>query len=442
MMSLNSRVLLAATAVLIIFLGATGAVLDGAFRTSAEAAEHDRLQTQVYALLAAAEVQDDGSLRLPRALAEPRFTTPGSGLYARIVDAHGNSVWRSPSTVGVEVPFTSAAAAGKFHFQRMPAKGYFAMALEVVWESGRGTPTRYVFQVSENDASYRDQVGSFRRHLWGWLAGVAALLLLVQGLILRWGLAPLRRVADDLEQVRSGSAANLGGAYPKELEGLTGSINTFIASERAQRDRYRNSLSDLAHSLKTPLAVLRGALPENAGEAGAVDEQVDRIAQIVDYQLQRAATSGKPALATPVALRRSVERLTSSLTKVYAARGVVIETDIPDGLTFLGDEGDLLEVLGNVLDNACKWARARVHIAAARRDESLVVTVDDDGPGIAEERRDDVLRRGVRADEQVAGHGIGLAVVRDVLAAYGGRLEIGRADGLGGARVVLILPAS
>lgn len=447
MMSLNRRLLLAASVVLVVFLGLTGFVLDRAFRASAQTAERDRLQGHVYALLAAAELQEDGVLRLPRALPEARFSTPHSGLYARIVDAQGQVVWESGSMLGLQVPFARPAAPGVADFQRLQGTGgqpYYGVSFTVVWEAGHAKPARYAFQVTENLDSFLDQVSRFRRSLWGWLAGVALVLLAVQGTILRWGLGPLRKVAADLDDIKRGERARLDDRYPRELQGLTQSLNAFIASERSQRDRYRNTLADLAHSLKTPLAVVRGTLDESTPPEAlhsTVAEQVERMRQIVDYQLQRAATSGRTTLAKPVALRPTVQRLSVSLDKVYAARGIQCEIAIDDAVTFAGDQGDLMEALGNVLDNAYKWARGRVYVSASRDvGTGLVVSVEDDGPGVPAAQRTRVLQRGVRADEAVSGQGIGLAVVQDILRAYGGRLDLETSERLGGARVVMQLP--
>ncbi len=450
MTSLTRRLLLAASVVLVIFLGLTGYVLDQAFRHSAESAERDRLQGHVYALLAAADLQN-GTLGLPRSLPEARFTTPNSGLYARIVGAHGEVVWSSPSMLGLSVPFATLGMPGAANYERLTAANgepYYGESFTVVWDSGGGKLTRYSFQVTESLTSFLDQVNAFRRNLWGWLVGVAVLLLAVQGSILRWGLAPLRRVAADLEDVRAGERVHLDQDYPRELQGLTQSINTFIASERAQRDRYRNTLADLAHSLKTPLAVMHGVLGQRPSPHAAdetLQDQVERMRQIVDYQLQRAATSGKSTFATPVSVNSTVQRIGASLDKVYASRGLSCAIKVDSDLTFRGDQGDLMEVVGNVLDNAYKWARSRVEVRAFSETTSegsaeLVICVDDDGPGIPADQRHAVLSRGVRADQTVFGHGIGLAVVRDILSAYDGNLTLDSDGKLGGARITLRFP--
>lgn len=445
MTSLNRRLLLATGVILIVFLGLTGTVLDSAFRASAQSAVQDRLQAHVYALLAAADRDASGALRVPDSLPEARFSTPGSGLYARILDRQGSVLWQSHSLLGMQAAFAHPGMPGRSIFERVTSHGrdYFSLAFGVVWESASGEAARYTFEVSEDLAAYQRQVDGFRRSLWGWFVAVGLVLMAVLAGMLRWGLAPLRRVARDLDDVRSGRRQHLGGDYPRELVGLTDSINTFVSFERARQERYRNTLSDLAHSLKTPLAVLRSSSEPHARDAElapVVREQVERMSQIVDYQLQRSVAAAPATLASPIVLRHVVDRITATLQKVYRERKIAFQCDFADELRVQISEGDLLEVLGNLLDNACKWTRSRVVIKAGPEHGGVLLAVEDDGPGIADGEREQVLRRGGRADEAVAGHGIGLAVVRDIVGAYSGELRIARAPTLGGARLEIWLP--
>ncbi len=202
-----------------------------------------------------------------------------------------------------------------------------------------------------------------------WLGGTGVVLLLLLLAVLRWSLAPLRKVVADLARVERGSQDLLGGAYPVELSGLTTSLNNFIVAERDRIKRYRNTLSDLAHSLKTPLAVMRSQL-ETGGEGESlrwtVLEQVGRMDEIVAYQLSRAATSGHQTFAAPLPLEPYAEEIVRSLEKVYAHKGVLCEFDIAPSARFHGDQGDLLELLGNLVENAFKWARRRVLLSAQR----------------------------------------------------------------------------
>lgn len=446
MISLNRRLMTAASLVLALFLGVTGLVLDGAFRHSAEKAVNERLQAYVYAILAAIEIGDEGAFAMPRPLRSPRFSRPESGLYARIVDAGGKVVWSSASLLDLNIPFASTNLSGKAEYHRLPGDGryFYNVAFGVEWIYARSRSRRLVIQVTEDGRGIAIQVQEFRQSLWGWLAGVSLLLLLAQGMILRWGLLPLRSVSRDLKAVEKGEAEQLRGEYPPELEGLTDSVNSFIRTERAQRDRYRHTLGDLAHSLKTPLAVLQGELgrkdlPEDIRREA--ETQLQRMNQMVGYQLQKASTSGRQVLGRKVELLPLVSRLVDTLGKVHRERGIHCETDIDSQLAYAGDQSDLMELFGNLLENAYKWSRGRVVVSVQKQAQGkrLLIVVTDDGPGIPDDKLTEILARGTRADETVDGHGIGLAIVRDIVDAYEGSLAVGR-SGLGGAEFRIELP--
>ena len=280
-------------------------------------------------------------------------------------------------------------------------------------------------------------------------ASAGLVLLLLQVVVLRWSLRPLRDVIADLKHVQLGNASGMSAAHPRELEPLTTSINAFIESERENLDRQRNTLADLAHSLKTPLAVMRQRLDSGAGEAelrAEVDTQLRRMNDLVSYQLARAARSGHQLFAAPIEIEPHAEQIVTGLEKVYAGKRVLCEFEIAPQARFHGEVGDLQELLGNLLENAFKWARARVLLTIAEGTESagrrpgLSIAVEDDGPGIAEDRIAHVLQRGVRGDERVQGHGIGLAIVQDIVKSYRGELHVSRSQELGGAKFEVVLP--
>lgn len=442
MISLNQRIIFSASLVLAVFIALATLALDRAFYESARSARQERLLGQVYLLIAAAEVDRDGKLSLSPGLSEARFSLPGSGLYARITDHNGKYVWHSPSALGVAAPFQDRLAAGEKRFDTLPS--YFVQSLGVNWVVGQGH-FAFTFSVSEDLAEFNAQIRRYRQSLWTWLAVLAVLLLMAQVVVLRWGLRPLRGVARELNAIESGRQEKLQGVYPKEIKRLTDNLNSLIQHERTRQIRYRNALGDLAHSLKTPLAVMRGALSGDRAQLPAtIEDQVARMDSIVAYQLQRAATSGmKNPMATPVPIRPVMEKIVAALNKVHREKNVSVEIMVPDDLAFPGDEGDLMELLGNLADNAYKWCRSKVSMSAVIHDGLLTITIEDDGAGIAPSQAENILQRGVRADEAVPGHGIGLAVVRDIAEAYQGTVGAGRSS-LGGAliRVDFVKPVS
>jgi two-component system sensor histidine kinase PhoQ len=448
MLSLNARLLLAASGVLVAFLGLTGLSLDRAFRESALAAVRDRLQAQVYMLLGAADFDQSGQLTLPKALPEARFSTLNSGLYAQVADNKGTVLWRSRSMLGTSLRlFPVFLSPGESSFQQLNplhTEPLFLLNFTVGWEIGPGTYRRYTFQVAENRSGFDAQVTGFRHSLWGWLLVSALVLLLMQGFILRWSLWPLRQVAREVTEIEAGRQMELKGGYPRELQPLTDNLNALILQSHARLERYRNALGDLAHSLKTPLAVLRGAVEDETVATQlryTVQEQLERMNRTVEYQLQRAAASGRIALAVPVTVEVCARKVVDALTKVYADKKLTFRLQLDSSAVFYGEEGDLMEILGNLTDNACKWAKGRVAVRAqdtrTLRQTHLILEVEDDGPGIPVDKRRAILERGERADPNTVGYGIGLAVVRGIVGeVYQGHLEI--AQGLWGGALVRV----
>lgn len=437
--SIRRRLILGGALVLAAFVAAAGVALQRAYVEAVLAARYARLQSEVYMLMAAAEVDKKGNLVMPPTLAEPRFSLPESGLYASIDNPARQEQWQSPSTVGLTVPFLQRQKAGSWRFGELSAAGrnYLSVAYGVSWAVGKKKQL-ITFSASEDDANHRLELRRHSTTLWAWLGGMGVGLLLAQTLLLSWGLIPLRRVAREIHRVEQGEQSQVSGIYPQEIAPLTNNINALIEQERSRQTRYKDALDDLAHSLKTPLAVLRSALAQPQSLAQVVDEQVVRMDRIVQHQLGRAAASGV-AVSTPLLpIAPILQRIVDSLAKIYADKHLHFALQAPPHLAWRLQESDLFEMCGNVLDNAAKWARCTILVDVMVEAGSLVITIADDGPGIADAHA--VLQRGVRADERVPGHGIGLAVVADIVAAYGGQIDIG-ASTAGGASVRLSFPA-
>ncbi|MDA1369448.1 MAG: ATP-binding protein [Proteobacteria bacterium] len=447
--SLQSRLLIAFSVLLFVFLGFTGIVLDRAFRNSIEAGAADRLQDKIYLILAAVE-EDAGEFYFLEDLQEPRFSVLNSGLYGFISQSSLGELWRSESARTFELPdsqvFRQRVAVGDSLFSRLPGElgeEYFQLSYGILWEDGI---SEYSFSVVENAAPYYSEISNFRNSLWSWLGGVAFLLLLIQFFLMRWGLSPLHRMAIDLKKIESGNQDKLEGSYPRELRGVADNLNLLIETERKQQSRYRTTLGDLAHSLKTPLAVVAGILPKINFNSTAdvnqqleqVNNQLERMNQIVTYQLQRAVQStDASSLAKQVNVTRAVEKVVDALTKVYADKSIELHKELDKSVIFNGDERDLIEVLGNVLDNAFKYGSRHIQLRVAKitdRSRGLEIVVEDDGPGIPDDKQEYVLQRGARADTLVQGQGIGLAVVTDIVSSYSGDISVGRSK-LGGARI-------
>jgi signal transduction histidine kinase len=273
----------------------------------------------------------------------------------------------------------------------------------------------------------------------------AALLCLVFGALqVRRGLKRIDDLHVQLTRLRKGQGRRLEGDFPSEVQPLVRDLNSLLEQREQAVGRAIAKAGDLAHGLKTPLAVLTREA-EAAGRSGqdelaeSMRQQIDRMRRQIDYHLAhaRAAASGGTTTAR-TSVRDAAEGLARVMRHVHAERGVEVIVECPDGHDVRVQREDLDEMLGNLLDNACKWARAQVVVRSARDDERIVVTVDDDGPGIAEEMRAAVLQRGVRADEATPGTGLGLAIVRDLAEVYGGSIALASSP-TGGCRAVLKL---
>jgi two-component system sensor histidine kinase PhoQ len=325
------------------------------------------------------------------------------------------------------------------------------LALTVEWELDDGTSQTYVFKVAESLDGYNAQVAGFRRQLFGWFAAVAITMLIAFSMLLRGLLRPLRQIETEISEIEVGERASLSKSFPTELTGVARNLNLLIGSERARSDRYRHTLDNLAHSLKTPLAAMRALLNQRHAEGFGrrYNEQIDRMDEIVRYQLRKpAALAADNLVLVPVSVEKEVTRLIDGLRKVYRDKHPEFDVRIASGMLFRGDKGDFLEIAGNLLDNACKWCERRVRVAVVPSTgnhgvaSGMVFTVSDDGPGIPDDAAAALLQRGMRLDESTPGHGIGLAVVKDIAHTYGGQLSIDRSSDLGGAEIMVTIPPS
>jgi two-component system, OmpR family, sensor histidine kinase PhoQ len=446
--SLRGRLVLVTAAFLFLFLVLAAFALERAFFTSLRAEQRSRLEAQLYALLTVADEIQPGKIRLPDYLRDDRFNQIDSGIYGYVSDQMGRILWRSASALSRPAPRFKAGDLGRVRFisWQQRSEDLVGASYDVIWEGIGRQESRYTFSVLESNAAFDRTTAIFRQTLWGGFAVVAFMLLAGLVYVMRWGLRPVREVARAVRAIEAGHAERLEGEFPRELKPLTDNINLFIESERERRVRYAETMANLAHSLKTPLAVLQGATDSASDELlrNLVREQVERMHGIVRYQLQRAVTKGRTPFTSLITVTQPLQQLADALRKVYAGKAIQIDLEISGSPRFAGEAGDLLEVLGNVMDNACKFASRQVQTQIEeRRDDRggwwLQLRIGDDGPGIAPAKREAVLSRGGRLDTHVEGQGIGLAVVAEIVEAYGGQLAIGKSP-LGGAEFLIQLP--
>jgi two-component system sensor histidine kinase PhoQ len=445
--SLRARVVLWVSVALTVLLAATIIGIDTAFRRSTDRAVAELLQAQLLGLIALAEETSDGNLTLLAENLNPQFSLTDSGIYGTVWDADGVPTWRSGSLLDDDLSVPRWPVPGEQHHARLSPRGGLPeleiLITGVTWEFAEGYVLPYTFGVAVSMEPYATRHAAFRRNLTGWFVGVTVTLVIVLAGLLRFVLRPLRRLEREVREIEAGERSRLSAELPTELVGLAGNLNALIDTERRRLTRYRHTLDDLAHSLKTPLAAMRTLLAETRSgtpaQSDAFARELDRMDQRVSYQLRRARAGGATGLGVePIAIEPVVHDLVATLDKVYRDKGVSCELDIAPRAVFRGDAGDLNEILGNLLDNAYKYCRRRVLVSIAAPAGGVTIEVGDDGPGVSEAIIAKLFERGTRADESVPGQGIGLAVVRETVELYRGELTVGR-SALGGAAITVAL---
>ncbi len=440
--SLALRLVLGAALWIAAALVAGGVVLSSLFRESVERSFDARLVVLLETLVIASEVARDGTLTLNGPIGEPRFDQVYSGWYWQI-DGAGAAPLRSRSLWDQVLP------------KQVPPPGGGLLRREIDGPDGQrlrmisrdillpGRAQALLYSVASERGEIDAEIATFDATLFWALGGLGVGLLAAVFIQVRFGLQPLRRIGSALVAVRTGQATRLEGDFPTEITPLSDELNNLLAHNAAVVERARTHVSNLAHGLKTPLSVLVNEADAASGPlAEAVQRQTAVMRRHIDHYLSRARAAaagqvlGARTEAMPVA-----EDLRRALARIHAGRGLTLELQGEAGVDFRGERQDLEEMLGNLIDNACKWAHARVRVSIARYGERLRVLVEDDGPGLAAEERDAVFERGRRLDQAVPGSGLGLAIVRDIADLYGGQVTLDEAA-LGGLAATLDLPAA
>lgn len=450
--SLSSRLILSSLLVSVVLLAATGLLLASLFTAALERNFDQRLRSVLDGLLANIEVTAEGAPQLSSAIVDPRFGLPLSGWYWQVVPldkAQGAKDLASASLLEqrIAVPPELAGREGVQAFYVKDTLGVTLRAIEQVFTLP-GSTRKYAVLVAGNYDELTAEVTSFNRAL------VASLVLLALGLALavfvqvRFGLRPLRAMQANLLAIRQGEATELKGAYPAEIRPVAEELNLLIQSNAEIVERARTQVGNLAHALKTPLSVLTN---EAAGQgtplAAKVTEQAGLMRDQVSLYLDRARRAARAqGLGAITEVKPVLDALARTLERINRDKGVSVIVDCADGLRFRGERQDLEEMVGNLLDNACKWAAGRVTVsarpmAAVAGRGMLAITVDDDGPGLPAEKRAQALQRGQRMDETKPGSGLGLSIVRETAGMYNGSVQLGD-SALGGLRAVLTLPST
>ena len=457
--------MLSAGLMILLVLPLIGFTLSNAFEQKLTQSIQRELSAYSYAILALAEVEDN-QLLMPEQLLENQFNVAQSGLYAtiskhapiksrltaplvnKVNSFKSSTLWQSNSLLGMTAPNKLVTPeVGQTDFSRKKLtnlqsdeNNHFVYSITVSFTTYKNNVSNdfpITINIIKSLTDFEQVLAQFQQQLWSWLLVLMLLLVIVQVFWLLWTLKPLRELKQELQDVEQGNLLCLEKNYPVELSQVTNQLNLLLATEQGQRKRYRNALADLAHSLKTPLAVIQSQSELNDSS----QQQLGVINNIIEHQLKRAQSAGESSWHLGVNIDEVLDKLLNSLAKIYHDKSLSFNKIYPEKkdkrAIFKGDEADLLELLGNILDNACKAATSSVMVEVKLKNEALIITIADDGTGISDVMQEQILQRGMRADTYQQGHGIGLAIVRDLVTSYQGELNIGQSNQLGGAEFTL-----
>jgi len=450
--SLATRLFLSATAWLVVILAITGVVLSSVYKNATERAFDRRLNLYLRTLIAEVATPDEPPDRQFQSLGEPLFELPLSGWYWQIArtDTEKPEVRSSRSLWDKKLPKLEeqgaelTAAGIRLGYVDGPEGQTLRMVERPV---DLGADGKFLVSVAGDATEIFDETRSFDYYLGGTFTALGIVLLLTTLFQVRFGLAPLKRISEAIADIRSGRAERLEGEFPVEIAPLARETNALIDANREIVERARTHVGNLAHALKTPLSVIvnEAAARPSDPVSQKVLEQAEIMRDQVARQLERARLAARSAVVgTLIDVPPVVTALARTMEKLHRERDIAIAVDVPAQARFRGEQQDLEEMIGNLVDNACKWAQSRVAIevvANADADTGRVrVIVDDDGPGLSAAERERVARRGQRLDESKPGSGLGLSIVVELASLYGGVLTLGTAP-IGGLRAELALPA-
>jgi signal transduction histidine kinase len=454
--SLALRLFFSATTWTVIILVVTGIVLSSIYRSAVERAFDRRLGVYLRTLVADVAAPEENVDKFPQSIGEPLFDLPLSGWYWQVtrLDAptpdvrSSRSLWDAtlPHLADLSVSWVPGSARQGY------VDGPEGQELRLVERTiDLGEEGRYLVAVAGDANEIDEETRSFDSALVITFGMLGIVLLLTTTFQVRFGLAPLKRVSEGLAAIRSGTAERLEGAFPVEIAPLARETNALIDANREIVTRARTHVGNLAHALKTPISVMMNEATTHGGEPFAlkVREQTEIMRDQVTRHLERARLAARvAAIGTVTDVRPVVFALARTMEKLHHDRGVAIDIDAAEGARFRGEQQDLEEMIGNLVDNACKWAQSRVAVEVFSekpdpRDDRRVVriVVDDDGPGLSVQQRELVARRGRRLDETKPGSGLGLSIVVELASLYGGGLTLGTAP-IGGLRAELVLPGA
>lgn len=446
-LSLKLRLIFSGLFLVLVLVPIIGITVSSAFEQQIRETQEEQLRAYIYSVLSVLEV-DNNNIMMPEVMLENQFNVIDSGLYAVISD--GQQIqWQTLSAMAIDFSEANFPLLGQQTIAQIsPSAGEFSFNLvklsdivHVMYSFGvvletNNQSSKWIVSIIKDELAHQAQVEDFNQTLWLWLFLLIIALTFIQIIWLYWTLQPLNLFKRELQEVEQGRREKLSENYPSELNIVANGLNDVLRYQQNQQTRYQNSLSDLAHSLKTPLAVLQS----NKHIDTESSEQLDNINKIIAYQLSKAKTKASSAWYMAIELEELAKKLINALSKIYQHKDIQILYTSNQNVFCKAQQGDLNELLGNLLDNACKAAKSTVSLSIYETPEDVCLLVEDDGLGLSQTQINKIFERGVRADTYEKGHGIGLSIVRDILDSYQGRLEVSSSISLGGAKFSVFIP--
>lgn len=420
--------------VVVMFVGSL--IFNYVYTQELKSEAQNKLRLHIFNLLSVSDFNND-HLSLPIILSNPDFNRENSSIFAYVSNENNQIIWQSLSASKSVNIATTPAKVGQWNNGEVEIDHtqYLWASYAVGWQASNQS---YQYVVAVSSQTLSDIIMRFRIWLVGSFILVSLLFLFIQFWVLKLAFNPIKSLEQEIIDLETGKQDHILKQYPQELVGVSHNINALIKKEREQREKYRTSMADLAHSLKTPVAIINNELHASSENTNVINALM-RINETIEYQLRKAVISAPHVISQQVNLQKSVDDVLFALKKIHIGRGITVESRIPSSATFPGDSNDILEVLGNLLDNGFKYASSKLVIKAQLDDTHLTIIIEDDGNGLPSDDCMVIFDRGSRLDESPVGQGLGLSIVKNIIESYDGSITATASD-LGGARFTIEIP--
>jgi two-component system sensor histidine kinase PhoQ len=436
--SLRKRFFINSAIVIIAVMVLSACLIDISYRHELKKSELEKLKLHVFNLLSVSD-NSHHKLTLPTVLSNPKFNTPDSELWALVLDQKHNVIWTSLSMEAAPQNMPNIPALGEWQYSQLEfdQAHYFTASYTVQWllsgskSNSQQDAPYFTFVAAQKTDRFYNSIQTFRAWLTLGFILFSLSLLSIQFFVLKFSFKPINMLGQEIKRLESAQQDKLHEVYPKELASVTRNLNMLIDKEHKQREKYRAAMADLAHSLKTPISIITAEVSK-APENKTLNTALVRINDTIEYQLRRAVISGHNLLSKGTNVAATLDMVLNALKKIYRDKHVDVTVSLPTDCQFMGDENDLLEVFGNLLDNAFKHAHNKIEVHVYETDQSLTISIEDDGKGIPKEKAHEIFQRGNRLDETLQGQGIGLSIVENIASSYGAHINLEESK-LGGA---------